>query len=1004
MKKSGKFLVFIMSVSALLLVLAGCSAKALPYVTPVAWTKYLEEVADIAGNQFKTDEILSVEIKGSSIVNNTRKNFYFGLNYNLNDIDNSKMVIEITDKANQNIFSIKADNRDTYLDIGQNDYISSAKLKLEQTNLFGFLCPDFDIIESPDNSITLKNVLIEVGKRLFDGVNVNKDKSVYSFSLNADAQKKEIKYLTDILLYADKSIAKIFLGVLGITDFNTFFDSLPLVDGEINFYVEDNKITGIDATNLTIGGDKNGNIQLEIITDNQEITDLKDRFPLSDDGYKVTKLGCSKVDGSINLLTSQGNKRAVKYDIELNSNLDLMKLLYYDYDLSKLADDNYFHLRISHKCDSHCTEFCRSKIKPSKGAILDIAFSPKDFKTHNLYIDFNLKAIISEEYRAERSKYYSNMTENLLPDYVLLTYSPEILDDKEYITRFFIDLYSSIIGLSNRSIDFKTSDFKEIFKDSALASLIFNDFFKSEEYDNDIIQLKITDNIYGQNDEYDIYKDTVFIIDENVSELKNYSTDISGLTKDFNMLGWSYENEHTAKEKYNPDIEYSLNNIYSKDGANLLHGTDGDGYYVPLSDIEAKSLIGCAVKYSYTDYRKNTIENNYATIIDVMNLDLSNTSTPQEVEVKIKSPSALDYLWGLGNTTADVLNRLFDYTGSFTENITLKIKLTKEVPNTFVLDSADQSAASQILFREKNPEILKGSAKISYVNGCSKTITVSASGEDIVKEPAFVDYNYSIASWGSLKVNYDVAGRHISRYINIKTPDAFELTLKPFTGEINTTCFLTNYIILNAVYNKDDGSRDKVQIYLDLKDIYINNISLDQDSNDWGHYKSFSANEIVFYKSNDYQAEIRKNGYTSEKFVITILGKQYQKPTYKFQTDTLLDGILFANSPYIISGGIVNKTHGSGVAQSYNLKLNLYEGSYSNGALVYNKADESSYESELVVGDVSSASGEIDYLLPIMIEKPITVKIRFVIKKAGNYKLNFTMNGSAVYQIVFSVI
>ena len=41
---------------------------------------------------------------------------------------------------------------------------------------------------------------------------------------------------------------------------------------------------------------------------------------------------------------------------------------------------------MTHKCDDGCTAFCADKLDKAKGAVLDIAFSPKDFGNHDIYI------------------------------------------------------------------------------------------------------------------------------------------------------------------------------------------------------------------------------------------------------------------------------------------------------------------------------------------------------------------------------------------------------------------------------------------------------------------------------------------------------------------------------------------------------------------------------------------------------------------------------------------
>lgn len=971
--------------------------------TPVEWTDYLEEVADIMVSNIKTEGVLAVESNGNAIIKGEKFNIYFGLNYNFTDVDRSALIMTITKNQNNNLFSIKADNVNTYIDIAKTEYLQDAKLKLEETSMFSWLSAEAKEVNRANSKSVFREIFLGLGKRIFNGVNVNQDKTIYSFNIDEESQRDIIKSLLDILFMADDNVAKIFLNIIGITDADQIYDVMPNVGGNINFHIKNNKIERVDATNLTID-DTNSDLKLEFKTDNKENIEILDKIPTDDSGYKVTKVGCSQIKGSVSLFTSNGNKRAVKYDLELNVNLDIMQLIYNDYDLSKLKDDNYFHLRLTHKCDDYCTEFCRSKFANAQGAVLDVAFSPKHFGTHNLYINFNIMNVISEQYRANKGKYYASMTDNILPTYCLLTYSPSMLEEKEYITDCFIKLYISLLGVENDTVSFKTQSIKDKFNDSAFATIISNDYFKSEEYDNDAIQIKITDNIYGQNDEYDIYKKTIYIIDDDVAELKSYKAKLLDWAKEYNVLGWETEPLKSAKEYNNSSIVYEINNVYSANGTEILHGADDSGNYVPFSDTEAKNLVGNTIKLSYIDYAKNTVNNYFAEIVEVVNIDFGNTSSVQDVVVKIKCPNSLDYLWGLGDTTADLLNRLFDYSGEFYEKITIKMKLTKEIEGSFKLIIADQTQEYEIVYKTKFPQFLLGTAMLTYTNGYTKEVEVQADSKDLLKESTFVGYNYSIINWGKIEVEYNALGRKINKKFNIKVPDDFEFIYKPYNGVINETCFITSYTTLNAIYSKENGEEKKVKVKLGLQDIYINNISLDKESAYWGHYKSFSSKEVVFYKSNEYSAEIRKNGYVSDKFIINIQSRAEQRPEYKFESSSAFDGVQLVDKECYINGKILNKQHGTTDDEQYKLKVNVNVGIPNGSTIVYNKADEASYDLELSVDKLVSTSGELNITLPSMIIKPPVVGVKLTLHQKGIYRVNIVLNYTIIYQVNFSVV
>lgn len=996
MKKISLSVLILALVLALACVCCACNYDDIPFGEPVDWKTYLEDVADAFADSVKmTGSVISMETTGNIVLNGGNAKIYAVANYDTEELDKSKLIFSVTRDDGSVIVSLCADNSDTYIDIAPNGIIDNAKLKLQGINLFSWLNADYSPETSQNAAAAVKDGFIKLGTAFFSYADVNAQKTEYSFSINGTDIGAKLYALFSALSAVDEGVADVVLGVLGVSDIKELLSYIPSAEGRIVFYLNNGRVSRIASKDLKLADGRDVTIDLRTSVSGEYNDKADELFPKSDKDYRVTKVGSTTMDGAVSMISSNGNKYAVKYDMSLNTNLDLLKLAFNGFDLDGLGEDNFFHFRLSHKCGANCTEYCQSRIAAAKGAVLDIAYSPKHFGTTNVYISFNIRSTMSRAYIDAITRYEKSITASSLPDYCMFVIPAQNLKGESAFMNLLFSSYTMMMRIGeggSASVDFK--NIKDAFADNPLATLILNEVSRSEEFDIDLLKIKVDRNIYGQASDYDIYKEVVYIIDYATEGTKSYST---SLGKDNTAYGWAYEQRREARDK---DKVYSLNNIYDASGENLLHGADANGVYVPMSDREAADLVGCTLKL---DYFGQSGEDRiaYGEIIGVTGLDVTDFDV-QEVTLRVKYPSIFDYAFEFGEIAEKILAGFFRCgMENFSQDVKVNIKLTREAENSFEFRSADTEQPYRLTHMSTVPEMLRATAVISYENGSKKEVSTIGTSKSVIESFGLLSKQYSIADWGNITVRFRVAGRTVDRYYTVEKPDSFEFDKRDnTTAQAGESCYITNFITVRAVYGKQ-----KVMLRLTLKDFYINNICLDDDSADWEHYTSYTSRYIVFNKSSDYTVRVKKQGVLFGEFTLHISNKIQSKPSYKFNASTQPPDVTLKGARNNIYGNIVNNIHGDGDGENFLIELRVDEYVVSDSVLTYKPANKDDYILEFSVGSQTASEGKIDDLfVPSMIINPISVKIGVIFNKAGTYRINLKMGVTNLYTATLTVM
>ncbi|MEG1609439.1 MAG: hypothetical protein RR348_06185, partial [Clostridia bacterium] len=345
--------------------MVACSAEKIEKTTPTNWQTYLDEVVNsIAKSAELNGDKFSFTLDGNFYIDQKPFTFYCAMNYDLQDLDNSLLIVELF-KGKNEIFSIKSNNASTYLFIAPNDSVGDAKLKIENINLFSLINEKYNKDQQSSALEVFKTVHTNFGKAMFCDVDVNADKSMYSLEINPNLiwNSSSLVYLDTIFSMLSDDISNIFFQIFGAENKEEFYKKLPSISGKINVYMTDGVVEKLDTSLLKFGKNQelinfDVAVKVEYALQDKPIS----KFPKNDDGYKTTKLGSMSMSGDISLYDGDITRRAIKFGYELNINIDLMKLAFNNFDLTTLSSDNFFHFKLTHVCDNNCTEFCASKL------------------------------------------------------------------------------------------------------------------------------------------------------------------------------------------------------------------------------------------------------------------------------------------------------------------------------------------------------------------------------------------------------------------------------------------------------------------------------------------------------------------------------------------------------------------------------------------------------------------------------------------------------------------
>ena len=989
----------------------------LPSVTPVSWERYLSDAtARVAENIALNGGKLGAMLRADVVSEGGAYDLLVGLNYDANAVEESCFVIELVDAdavseaaetaAEEGVlFSLVADNSATWVDVAPGLDISDARVRIENLNIFGLLGAAYNDVTSDAAVKALADILFNLGRAFFSGVSVSDGGDVYTFTVNADFKSDGAAYFSSVLTVFGEEVSDALLAAFGIEDADALFQGLPDMRGEVVLTFGDDGV-GISTDRLTTG--ENGAGMNAVFTTSDELyPELTAKVPDGTEvGYVTTKIGNSHMSGSISLFDG-GNER-MRYDYELDSNLDLLTLVLNDYDLTALDENNYFHLRLTHTCTGACGDYCRSKYASARGAVLDIAFSPADFGSYNVYFSVALHALMTKDVAEEIVDQFDVALFMFgLPEYTLITYPCELFTEDSPVQRMLTGLYAGNM-FATGSVTVPIDDSDPMI--SSAAALLGKDWMGGA----DRLVINIEENDFGMAQPHDIYSDTVYIIDDSVGDVKDYAVYIEGLA-----LSWEWEEPATVAE-----TGEELTSIYAEDHT-LLHGADAEGRYVPMSREEITGMLG---EYYLKIYAVNIDKTaspspRYMRVTDVNDIDLDSDEV-QTVTFTVEYPNPIKAL-GIESYSASAASV---FVTEVRANIRLTDRAAAEVVFTPHVDVGTEleivhadsvSGGTYYGQRSSIPEFLYADAEVEYVNGDKKSTTIVGRTEAVGTHSAIITTYYYSTMCGRVEVEWDFLGdSHVGTY-DIKKPDRVEFEVREDSmpshsvGETVYLSTITNHITAMAYYKNDDGTEKKIRLYLAAGNIFINGIPLTSSSSYWKSERMLlGGHTVTFNTANDYSpcyAEIF--GERSEEFVQHVEAYLGDDATYRFEQTSTDPVFWFAGRDYEFEGRIANATHGIADDAACTLRVSVFR-NYDSTSMSNSAIDISSESCDVWLKSFTAdspfvASGTAGQMtaedFPALIVVGIDVSFTLRFNEPGYYCVRLQLTGDGGFSVYWYI-
>lgn len=1034
-KKAFLLIIFVLLACMLAGTLAACDrGDDLPTTTPVSWEKYLEDAADRIADSIVLDGG-KIGVKFSSDVTAEGEDYTFllGLNYDLTAADaaNSCLVLEvrqatsaaadegelsdISDASSDDgvLFRIVCDSSSTWIDIAPGLALSDARLQVENVGIFDLL----GVAYNEDNFVSAQeafsDIVFNLGRAFFNGVRLGADGNVYIFNIDDSYKETGREYFNTVLTVFGENVANSLLAAFGISDSDELFDMLPDMSGEVVLTFTEEGGALLSADNLTVSGGDAG-MKAEFEVRHELYPELAEKIPGDDAvGYVSTKVGNSHMEGTLSLVRDGGT--LVSYDYVLDANLDLLTLMFNDYDLTSLDEDNYFHLRVTHTCTAACDDFCASRLSPSRGALMDLAFSPQDFDgSYNVYISVGLGSLISSDRAAEINELtdiLAGMTSGtLIPEYVLLTYPYDDFDESSLPCRMLLALYAGNMFTTGR-VEMDMSSVSGIV-DPIVAVL------NGEGISVDKLVFDIESNEFAMAQPHDIYSETVYIIDSSVGDVKDY-----GLFSTQNVLSWEWE-EPVAFDMDGESV--SITNIYDEEGM-LLHGVQ-DGSYIPMSPEEITGMVGeYFVKANCIAADKTTQREFYARVLDIKNLDTAERGV-QEVVFTVEYPGPLSALASSGVIPEDAYESSDELTTEVTVRVLLtgrssaEVEFTPHVASDAELSvlSADTPGVGGIYTGQSTvmPEYVYADARVQYDNGYVKEMTLVGECDELGVRDAIFRHYYYTKQCGEITVRWSFMDRTYERTYYIQPPDRIEFDIDEenmpahSVGDTVYMSTITNHIDAIAYYDNDDGTSKGIKLYLTAENLFINGIALSESSSYWiSRSMTYGGYTVEFLVASTYSCHVEVFGVESASFAQRVDAYLGDEASYMFTQSFTEPDFWFTGTEYEFSGNITNATHGindtpertlSVVVERYSADNPRYPETVdftAEGAAVSVTSFETS--TRFAATDDAGVLTSSDF--PAMIVGPIDVSFGLVFNDPGYYRIRLRLSGGGGFTVYWYV-
>lgn len=962
----------------------------------VDWQDYLYSVAVAIDTQFlnvNSNDSVTCDFQIDVTDDASGDKYECMLKFNLDSAQNACRqgiirVVKVVGEDRKVWFEIYAENDVLYwkhYEEKNDDYVCT---RFDNAPLLDAILKASGFFQDSIDYSTAGLLFISLGKVFFNDATVNADRSVYTF--NFDLKKGlDSAFSRDTFAKLPEVLQKMFFSVAKVENYEDMLNSTPTLKGKVDFYIQSGKLTSIRAKDMEYSdGEIDSKVQFDmskmIIANgvNEEIGDF-----CPDDGdygegrlCDVTSVGIVKLQNTVN------GRVEMQYDYEFRAKMDLLELFVEDGDLTKLDEDNFFHMRISHRCDDACGAFCKDKYEKAKGAILDVAFSPKDFGNYDIYVSVGLRAFIGSRVISQFTETYVSFIESQIPEYILTVISAETLkrqstqltkqEDPESATSnaFWEDFLVSLIynegGLSVQIKDV----LKLLGTDGEQLDLALK-VFQCDEYQVDTFTIEQT--YYRWNvSAYDVERSAIHLYGNDVAGTKQYT---KGILSRPPALSYQYESNHIEVGEDKLQVVRICAENYAD---NVLYDIN-----TPISADELGSLIGSYINAKAIDIYGDEYDTSL-TVVGHSRLDINNKDW-QKVQLYCL-PAGRGYfesiIWeNIGK---------YDWSKWLCKTVNTYIKLDEVESIDYLGNEKSEYMQGEKLSAEDAPETI--AAKIIYSGGKSKTVEVYAANAD---ELLLVDNsgNRYISSGADIMIQFYLLGRYYGEMIKIKPAKSIRLdtTTENLELEYSEYGFSWQLRIGRLEFALADGSAAEVILTLDYTK--INGYKIGEVNDIFYINPTSSGGNVVIKKAGRYNLTFAY-GDLEKTVPLYILPESEKRDESKYTiVDTTASAShYFQGYGYYFSAEISNSYHGEwGVSAA--LSVQVFKGYItSSGTLSYKEPDNAQeyYGISEIRVDSQYVDNGVTLDLPPTIYGAMSVRTKISFLKSGYYKVRFRLGSN----------
>lgn len=833
-------------------------------------------------------------------------------------------------------------------------------------------------------------LFVAFGKAFFTDGTANEGHTAFAFRFDLH-KGLESAFAREAFGQLPEVARKFFLSVAKTNDYDDMLARTPQLSGTVRMETHAGKLDRIYSEDLRYIDEKADTdvtlrLDVPVLTIANGRNAELDAYAPDPSQYTQGRLCDVTANGTLNLDNAADGRTEMQYDYEFRAKIDLLEWIAAGGDLRALPQDNFFHMRVSHACGDACGAYCRDKLDPAKGAVLDIAFSPKDFGTYDLYISVGLRAWLAPRVLEGRLKWAQSLLIGQIPEYYLFVVSADTLQRK---------LAPNASVADDRS-DAPTSLMDAlVYEDGALSitaqallnaadadeatQQIVGELLRGGGYAVDTVRLR-QEYLRWQVAEYDVMRSAIHLYGKDVAGTKQYTR---GLLTDPPAVAYEFEKQNVQTV----DRDMPVVRLYRDEYA------DGVLYdaATPICAQEISAIAGAIVHAQATDIYGDAS----ATTLRVIGHSAIDPAASgwQRVELYCL-PEGDGYLsekiWESirGQTWGEWLS----------VHVTTYIRLQALEDVDFRRQDKTQYRQGERLAADDAPEI--ATAILSYRGNKTKQVRVQAKNASELLLTDQSNRRFVRADRDTV-LQFYLFGTYYGSTVRVQAAQATELVASAteLTLQQNDNGYASDLRVARMRWTLDDGTQSEATLPLEY--MTLNGYAIDEPNEYFALNLMLGNIYVVFLKTGRYTLVYRCDGQQIElPLYIAPRAETSDDSRYTVQDTTGEVGHYFVGYSYAFSGAIVNTYHGEHGKRA-TLRIEILRGEVNaSGGLSYRaiQTPQEYYRWDSVNVDGADAQTETALDLPPTIYGKIDVRAKATFVKAGYYKVRIGLDSDWSYE------